>query len=171
MQWGPELSLICSQAGWDTADPGYGTLHGANLSAFLKWSNFPPWLVPWGHNPWQSLRAKTGKQMSGRLNDCLCSQTLPIATGGGVLAHGSTSSPWVGVLARHPDLPWLRWGRDHCPRPFPQLAGDARIRPKTSEGSRTFLAIIIRNRLNTGEAQKKSPNMDLGLFPCQSSSP
>lgn len=156
MWWGPELSLVCSQAGWDTAESGYGTLHGANLSAFLGWSNFPPWLVTWGHNSWQSLHTKNGKERLG-LNDCPCPQTLPIAAGGDVLAHGSTSSPWVGVAARHPNLPWLRLGCDHCPRPFPQLAGDVRIRPKNSGGNRSSLAITTRNRLNTGEAQKKHP--------------
>ena len=62
-------------------------------------------------------------------------QTLPAAAGGAVRPHGSTFSPWVGVPARHPDLPWLRLDRDHCPRPFPQLARGARIRPKLSEGN------------------------------------
>lgn len=171
MEWGPELSLVCSQACWDIAEPGYGTLHGANLSAFLKWSNFSPWLVLWGLNPWQCLHSKTGKQRIGRLNDCPCSQTLPIAASRGVLAHGNTYSPWVGVPARHPDLPWLRLGHDHCPRPFPQLSRHARIHLKTSEGNRSSLAITTRNRLNTGEAQKKSPNMDLGSFPHQHASP
>lgn len=64
-------------------------------------------------------------------------QTLPAAAVGAIPAHGSTSSPWVGVPARHPDLPWLRLGQDHCPRPFPQLARGARIRPKISEGNRS----------------------------------
>lgn len=162
IKWGPELSLLCSQAGWDTAEPGYGTLHGANLSAFLKWSNFLPWLVIWGHSPWQSLHTKTDKLRLG-LNDCPCFQTLPIAASRGVLAHSSTPSPWVGVPARHPDLPWLRLGHDHFPRPFPQLARDARIRPKNSEGNRSSLAITTRNRLNTGDAQKKHPTWILGV--------
>lgn len=127
LRWGPELSLICSWAGWSTAEPGCGTLCGANLSTFLKLSNFPP---DWCPEDTILGSFYMPKLVNRGLNDCPCSQTLPIAAGGGVLAHGSTSSSCVGVPARHPDLPWPRLGHDHCPRPFPQLARDAKIHPK-----------------------------------------
>lgn len=41
----PELSPA-ARLGWDAAEPGYGTLMRANLRALLKWSSFPPCLVP-----------------------------------------------------------------------------------------------------------------------------
>lgn len=66
-----------------------------------------------------------------------CPHIPPAAAAGAVLAQGSTSLPWVGVPARHPDLPWLRLGSDHCPRPFSQLARGARNRPKISKGNRS----------------------------------
>lgn len=128
---GPELSSA-ARLGQDAAELGCGTLQGANLCAFLKWSNFPPWLVPRGCNPWHSPPAEAHTQMVGRLEDGPRLQSLPAA----VQAHGSTSP--AGWDCQQGIPTWRRLGRHHCPRPFPQLARGARIHPKISEGSRSL---------------------------------
>lgn len=67
--------------------------------------------------------------------------------------------------ARHPDLPWLRLGRDHCPRPFPQFARGARIRPKISEGKRScqgnYNQEQVKGRRN---AEETTQHGSLGVF-------
>ena len=165
-------ALLCRQAGLGCHRDRVWHFVGRKLVCFPKMEQLSSLAHALRVQPLALSTAKASTQALGRLGDCPCSQTLPAAATGAIPAHDGTSSPWVAMPAECPDLPWLRLGCDHCPRPFPQLARDAKIRPKISEGNRScqgnYNKEQVKSRRSTEETAQHG---SWGFFPCQHASP